>query len=121
MKILMTVMVLSLGWGAAAFADGTRYELRVDGLACPFCAYGIEKKLTANGKARKAAKNPMPQMVTEVHRTRWFQAWAVLHARANSGSVGHARPGRYMSQPENANIAPDPANTQALYRLSVIR
>ena len=45
MKILMTAMVLSLGWSAAAFADGTRYELRVDGLACPFCAYGIEKKL----------------------------------------------------------------------------
>ena len=47
MKILMTVMVLSLGWSAAAFADGTRYELRVDGLTCPFCAYGIEKKLNA--------------------------------------------------------------------------
>ena len=45
MKILLTAMVLSLGWSAAAFADGTRYELRVDGLACPFCAYGIEKKL----------------------------------------------------------------------------
>ena len=43
----MTAMVLSLGWSAAAFADGTRYELRVDGLACPFCAYGIEKKLNA--------------------------------------------------------------------------
>ena len=47
MKILMLAMVLSLGWSAAAFADGTRYELRVDGLACPFCAYGIEKKLNA--------------------------------------------------------------------------
>ncbi len=47
MKILMTIVVLSLGWSAAAFADGTRYELRVDGLACPFCAYGIEKKLNA--------------------------------------------------------------------------
>ena len=47
MKLLMLAMVLSLGWSAAAFADGTRYELRVDGLACPFCAYGIEKKLNA--------------------------------------------------------------------------
>jgi len=60
-------------------------------------------------------------MVTEVQKTRWFQAWAVLHARAKSGSVGHARPGLTMGQPENANIAADPANTQALYRLSVIR
>ena len=47
MKRLMLAMALSLGWSAAAFADGTRYELRVDGLACPFCAYGIEKKLNA--------------------------------------------------------------------------
>lgn len=30
-----------------AFAAGTHYEMRVDGLACPFCAYGIEKKLKA--------------------------------------------------------------------------
>lgn len=27
-----------------AWADET-YRLRVDGLACPFCAYGVEKKL----------------------------------------------------------------------------
>ena len=25
-------------------ATGTHYNIRVDGLACPFCAYGIEKK-----------------------------------------------------------------------------
>ncbi len=30
----------------AAFAAQTQYQLRVDGLACPFCAYGIEKELT---------------------------------------------------------------------------
>ena len=47
MKKLITVMVLGLGWSASALADGTRYEMRVDGLACPFCAYGIEKKLNA--------------------------------------------------------------------------
>lgn len=29
------------------FAAGTHYEMRVDGLACPFCAFGIEKKLKA--------------------------------------------------------------------------
>lgn len=29
------------------FAAGTHYKMRVDGLACPFCAYGIEKKLKA--------------------------------------------------------------------------
>ncbi|MCH7694092.1 MAG: heavy-metal-associated domain-containing protein [Proteobacteria bacterium] len=28
-----------------AFAAPAQYQLRVDGLACPFCAYGIEKEL----------------------------------------------------------------------------
>ncbi len=28
----------------AAWADQV-YKLRIDGLACPFCAYGVEKKL----------------------------------------------------------------------------
>jgi len=31
---------------AAVFAAQTHYRLQVDGLACPFCAYGIEKQLT---------------------------------------------------------------------------
>ncbi|MCZ6860405.1 MAG: heavy-metal-associated domain-containing protein [Alphaproteobacteria bacterium] len=31
----------------AAQAKPLTYELAVDGLACPFCAYGIEKKLGA--------------------------------------------------------------------------
>jgi len=30
----------------AASASQATYQLRVDGLACPFCAYGIEKRLT---------------------------------------------------------------------------
>ena len=39
-------ITLSLA-SAAAFAGAHQYRLRVDGLACPFCAYGIEKKLNA--------------------------------------------------------------------------
>jgi len=31
----------------AAFAGGNQYTLGVDGLGCPFCAYGIEKQLSA--------------------------------------------------------------------------
>jgi len=30
-----------------AYAAKTQYKLQVDGLACPFCAYGIEKKLNS--------------------------------------------------------------------------
>ncbi len=29
----------------AALADSHVYKLYVDGLACPFCAYGVEKKV----------------------------------------------------------------------------
>ena len=39
-------LVLSLVlMSASAFAAQQSYKLRVDGLACPFCAYGVEKKL----------------------------------------------------------------------------
>ena len=41
--ILVTFALL---WSSFSFAAGTQYNLRVDGLACPFCAYGIEKKFT---------------------------------------------------------------------------
>lgn len=45
MKKSMLLTVISLFWSATLFAAGTQYNLRVDGLACPFCSYGIEKKL----------------------------------------------------------------------------
>lgn len=41
-----TLTGAALMWSSASFAGGTEYDLRVDGLACPFCAYGIEKKFT---------------------------------------------------------------------------
>lgn len=50
MKILVRVIlaVLASTWIAtAAFAAGPSYRIEVAGLACPFCAYGIEKKLNA--------------------------------------------------------------------------
>ena len=46
MKRYLMVLVLLL-WNLAALAAGKQYALQVDGLACPFCAYGIEKKLGA--------------------------------------------------------------------------
>lgn len=39
--VLLAAFTLN-GWAVAA---GTQYIMRVDGLACPYCAYGIEKKL----------------------------------------------------------------------------
>jgi len=46
MKQILLVLSIMV-WSMAAFAEGAQYTMRVDGLACPFCAYGIEKKLTA--------------------------------------------------------------------------
>ncbi|OHY82839.1 heavy-metal-associated domain-containing protein [Marinobacter sp. AC-23] len=44
MKKIFYALLLSVTLIGAAIAD-TRYSMRVDGLACPYCAYGIEKKL----------------------------------------------------------------------------
>ena len=37
--------LLVLAIAQSAWAATTVYSIRVDGLACPYCAYGIEKKL----------------------------------------------------------------------------
>ena len=47
MNKAIAVTLLSVIWSAATFAAGIEYRIRVDGLACPYCAYGIEKKLKA--------------------------------------------------------------------------
>ena len=45
LRIILLTLSLLLSFGTSAAP--TQYELSVDGLACPFCAYGIEKKLNA--------------------------------------------------------------------------
>lgn len=48
MKLKMAAMTAFLvSWGTlmVAHAGDNEVTLRVDGLACPFCAYGLEKKL----------------------------------------------------------------------------
>ncbi|VAW90732.1 hypothetical protein MNBD_GAMMA21-1810 [hydrothermal vent metagenome] len=47
MKKQILVIIFSMLLLSPAIAAGTHYEMRVDGLACPFCAFGIEKKLKA--------------------------------------------------------------------------
>ncbi len=44
MKQLLLILFLATT-ALPAFAASTHYQIRVDGLACPYCAYGIEKKL----------------------------------------------------------------------------
>jgi mercuric ion binding protein len=49
MNTMQKVIGITLGliMMTAALAAQPAYKLHVDGLACPFCAYGIEKKLGA--------------------------------------------------------------------------
>ncbi|TDJ19699.1 MAG: copper chaperone, partial [Gammaproteobacteria bacterium] len=47
MKKFLWIPLLAMVLSSAAFAGGNQYALAVDGLACPFCAYGVEKKLSA--------------------------------------------------------------------------
>ncbi len=42
---LVGFLLLGLGSFKSALAQVEKVEIRVDGLACPFCAYGLEKKL----------------------------------------------------------------------------
>jgi len=45
-RIGSTLLVLiATVFAVTSFAAGATYQLKVDGLACPFCAYGIEKEL----------------------------------------------------------------------------
>lgn len=39
--------VIAIGLATTAIAEQPRYQIQVAGLSCPFCAYGIEKKLHA--------------------------------------------------------------------------
>lgn len=46
-KTFLFTLTLFASLNAVALADDAVYSIRVDGLACPYCAYGIEKKLNA--------------------------------------------------------------------------
>jgi len=51
MNKIAFLMLSGLLWSGAAWSGdmadmaGEAYVVRVDGLSCPFCAYGLEKKL----------------------------------------------------------------------------
>lgn len=47
MQRLLAILVLNTILIGAASADGLQYEVGVDGLACPFCYFGIEKNLVS--------------------------------------------------------------------------
>ena len=59
------VLILDLALiSANAFAAQQAYKLRVDGLACQFCAYGVEKKLNATKGVEGIGVNIASETVT---------------------------------------------------------
>ena len=46
MKPAMKIFIILFLFGiSTSFAQSNELKIRVDGLSCPFCAYGLEKKL----------------------------------------------------------------------------
>ena len=45
MKKFLALLIITLAVSAQVRAGETQYQMRIDGLACPYCAYGIEKNL----------------------------------------------------------------------------
>lgn len=43
--ICLSLLVFLSGFGGKAVAAGSSVQIHVKGMACPFCVYGIEKKL----------------------------------------------------------------------------
>jgi copper chaperone CopZ len=55
--LVISVSILSLWSFQPAFAQISNVEMQVDGMTCPFCVYGIEKKLKAVGEVMGASAN----------------------------------------------------------------
>ncbi len=45
MKLIIVAMSVVMLWSTGVLAGETHFLLGVDGMSCPFCAYGIEKQL----------------------------------------------------------------------------
>ena len=60
LKKLITVLgffITTLIFLQHSFAEINSVEMQVDGMTCPFCVYGIEKKLNAIGEVKDVSSN----------------------------------------------------------------
>lgn len=55
----LTLIFLALLLSVPALAGGLNYRVGVNGLACPFCAYGIEKRLNTIDGVKKSVSISM--------------------------------------------------------------
>lgn len=56
MRNIIFLLILGLATPGAAWAD-LHYTIQVDGLACPFCAFGIEKRFRQIDGVKKVLTN----------------------------------------------------------------
>lgn len=54
---LILVLIITLTFFQPAIAQIQGVEMQVDGMTCPFCVYGIEKKLEAVGEVKDVSSN----------------------------------------------------------------
>ena len=55
--LFIGVFIITLMFFQPAFAEIQSVEMQVDGMTCPFCVYGIEKKLKAVSEVKDASSN----------------------------------------------------------------
>jgi copper chaperone CopZ len=86
MRILRLLMLSTLVVAAAAWAKGPVYTIGVDGLACPFCAYGIEKQLQKlDGVAQLDTDIGKGQIVIQMEEGRTLDKGEVVQAVKKTG------------------------------------
>jgi len=64
MKRVRALVVLIVGLTAVAYGAENIYRVGVDGLACPFCSYGIERRIKALGGVQKVESDIKAGAVT---------------------------------------------------------
>ena len=55
--LVLGFFITTLIFFQPAFAEINSVEMQVDGMTCPFCVYGIEKKLEAVGEVQSVSSN----------------------------------------------------------------
>jgi len=67
--LLAVFLMIAVAWSGAVPAASHVYRLYVDGLACPFCAYGVEKNLLAVAGVEKLDIDLEGNFITVVMET----------------------------------------------------
>ena len=66
---LAVFLIAAVAWSGAVLAASHVYRLYVDGLACPFCAYGVEKNILALDGVEKLDIDMAGSFITVVMET----------------------------------------------------